>query len=176
MMKPWLTLALLAVLPAAAQPAPEKETITIEEAVRLSFERFPDIARARLAADALKGKIREVRAQALPDVNINVNGNRTRDPSFLNSSGVDKFPKEFLDAIMPVPTNIFTYSISVAQPLYTAGKVGTALRIASIESEGAQSDVDRSQQDLAIEVVRACYGLLWAEQSKSLVVETRGAA
>ncbi len=173
MMKPWLTLALLAALPATAQPAPEKETISIEEAVRLSFERYPDIARARLAADALKGKIREVRAQALPDVNISANGSRTRDPSFLNSSGVDKFPKEFLAAVMPVPTNLFTYNISVAQPLFTAGKVGTALRIASIESEGAQSDVDRSQQDLAIEVVRACYGLLWAEQSRSLVVETQ---
>jgi outer membrane protein TolC len=172
-MKRWSGLLLLAALPLCAQAPGESEAITIDQAVRLAFERYPDVARAKLAADALKGKIREVRSQALPDVAITANGSRTRDPSFLNSSGVDKFPKEFLDAVMPVPTNLFTYEVSVAQPLYTAGKVGTALRIASIESEGAQSDVDQSQQDLALEVVRACYGLVWAEQAKTLVEQTQ---
>ena len=65
---------------------------------------------------------------------------------------------------MPVAVNVFDYSITFKQPLYTAGKVGTALRIASIESEGAQLDVDRSQQDLALQVVRAAYALMWAER------------
>ncbi|HSW48909.1 MAG TPA: TolC family protein, partial [Bryobacteraceae bacterium] len=148
-------------------------SLTVEEAVRLSLERYPDVARAKAAAEGLKGRIREVRAQALPDVSITANGSRYRDPSFLNSSGIDKFPPEFLDAIQPVPVNTFDYSITLKQPLYTAGKVGTALRIASIENEGAQLDVDRSQQDLAVEVVRAAYALTWAERYKTLVEETR---
>ena len=42
--------------------------MTIEEAVRLALERHPDVAKAKAAAEGLKGKIREVRAQALPDV------------------------------------------------------------------------------------------------------------
>jgi len=172
-MKVRLLLILALLLPAAAQTPAERETLTIEEAVRLALDRHPDVAKAKAAADVLKGRIREVRAQALPDVRITANGSRYRDPSFLNSSGIDKFPPEFLTAIMPVPVNTFDYSITVKQPLYTAGKVGTALKIASIESEGAQLDVDRSQQDLALEVVRACFDLLWAEHAKLLVTETQ---
>jgi len=151
--------------------AAEQEVLTIEEAVRLAAERYPDVARAKAAAEGLKGRIREVRAQALPDVSINVNGMRMRDPSFLNASGLDKFPEELRKVMVPSPVNLFDYNISVRQPLYTAGKVGTALRIASIESEGAQVDVDRARQDLSVEVVRACYGLLWAARYKLLVVE-----
>ena len=172
-MKARLLLILAISLPAAAQAPGERETVTIEEAVRLAVARYPDVAKARAAAEGLKGRIREVRAQALPDVRITANGNRFRDPSFLNSSGIDKFPPEFLNAIMPVAVNAFDYSITFKQPLYTAGKVGTALRIASIESEGAQLDVDRSQQDLGLQVVRAAYALTWAERSRTLVAETR---
>jgi len=151
--------------------AAEQEVLTIEEAVRLAAERYPDVARAQAAAEGLKGKIREVRSQALPNVSINANGMRMRDPSFLNASGLDKFPEELRKVMVPSPVNLFDYSISVRQPLYTAGKVGTALRIASIESEGAEVDVDRARQDLSVEVVRACYGLLWAEHYKLLVEE-----
>jgi outer membrane protein TolC len=172
-MKACLLLILAISLPAAAQAPGERETVTIEEAVRLAMDRYPDVAKARAAAEGLKGRIREVRAQALPDVRVTANGNRFRDPSFLNSSGIDKFPPEFKDAIMPVAVNAFDYSITFKQPLYTAGKVGTALKIASIESEGAQLDVDRSQQDLALQVVRAAYALMWAERSRTLVAETR---
>ena len=52
----------------AGPVAAQEPAITLEEAVRMAVERHQDVAKARAAADALKGKIREVRAQALPDV------------------------------------------------------------------------------------------------------------
>jgi len=61
----------------------------------------------------------------------------------------------------------------VKQPLYTAGKVGTALRLASIEAEGSLVDVDRTEQDLALQVVKAFYALLWAEKYERQVAETQ---
>ena len=70
--------------------------------------------------------------------------------------------------------NMFTYGVSVRQPIYTAGKVGTALRLASVEAEGSLADIDRAQQDLALEVVRAYYGLLWAERYREQVAEDAG--
>ncbi len=138
----------------------------------MALERHPDIGKAQAGAEALKGKIREVRAQALPDVTVNANGLRLRDPSLLNASGLDKFPKELRDALVPEGVNLFDYHIRVRQPLYTAGKVGTALRLASVEAEGSQIDVDRARQDLALQVVKAFYGLLWAERYHRLVAET----
>jgi outer membrane protein TolC len=150
-----------------------EESLTLEEAVRLSVERYPDVAKARAGADVLKGKIREVRSQALPDVAFNFNYMRWRDPSLLNASGIDQFPPELRNALVPKGVNLFDYHISVKQPLYTAGKVGTALRIASVEAEGALADIDRAEQDVAMAVVRAFYGLLWAEGYLGLVTETR---
>ena len=172
-MRLWFLLALAVCVPASAQQAAEKETVTLEEAVRLAIDRHPDVGKARAASDVLKGKIREVRAQALPDVSIVADGTRTRDPGLLNSSGIDKFPPELRDALIPTAINVFDYSVNLKQPLYTAGKVGTALRLASVEAEGALADVDRAEQDLALGVVKAYYGLLWAERDKELVAATQ---
>lgn len=151
----------------------EPAAVTLSEAVRLAIARHPDAQKARALADGLKGKIREVRAQALPDVKISSNATRWRDPSLLNASGLDKFPKELRDALVPSGVNLFDYSISVKQPLYTAGKVGTALRIASVEAEGSLTEIDRADQDLALAVVKAFYGLLWAERYHELVAQTQ---
>jgi outer membrane protein len=61
----------------------------------------------------------------------------------------------------------------VRQPLFTQGKIGTALRLASVEAEGSLAEIDRSQQDLALAVVKAFYGLLWAERYEGTVAETQ---
>ncbi len=152
----------------AAEPA-----LTLAEAVRIAVEKHPDVEKSRAGAEILKGKIREVRAQALPDVTVNGSAMRMRDPSLLNSSGLDKFPAELRDALVPVGANLFDYRITVKQPLYTAGKVGTALRLASVEAEGALAEIDRAEQDIALAVVKSYYGLLWSERYETLVAETQ---
>ena len=163
----------LALASAASLWAQETESLTLAEAVQLALKRHPDVEKARAASDILKGKIREVRSQALPDVSINSSFTRWRDPSLLNASGIDKFPIELRDVLVPSAVNLFDYHISLKQPLYTAGKVGTALRLASVEAEGAQAEIDRAGQDLALGVTRAFYGLLWAERYAELVAETQ---
>src|SRR5690606_1755644 len=47
------------------------------------------------------------------------------------------------------------------------------MRLASVEAEGALADIDRAEQDLALEVTRAFYGLLWAERAAELAAETQ---
>ncbi|MDP2996258.1 MAG: TolC family protein, partial [Bryobacterales bacterium] len=111
--------------PSPAASGPDAAPLTLAEAVQISLDRHPDVGKARASADALKGKIREVRSAAYPDVSIGANAMRWRDPSLLNASGLDKFPEELRNALVPSPVSIFDYSISVKQPLYTAGKVGT---------------------------------------------------
>lgn len=160
------------ILPAIIS-AQEQAAVTLPEAVRMALERHQDVAKARAAADGLKGKIREVRAQALPDVQFFSDAIRLRDPSLLNASGLDKFPPELRDALVPSPVNLFDFGITVKQPLFTQGKVGTALRLASIEAEGSLSEIDRAEQDVALATVKAFYGLLWAERYRDLVAETQ---
>jgi len=154
-------------------PAQEPTAITLEEAVRLALAHHQDIGKARAASDALKGKIREVRAQALPEITLVSNATRLRDPSLLNASGLDKFPEELRNALVPEGVNLFDYAITVKQPLYTQGKVGTALRLAAVEAEASLSEIDRAQQDVALATSKAFYDLLWAERYRGLVAETQ---
>jgi outer membrane protein len=151
----------------------EPFVIGLSDAVRMALAHHPDVEKARAAADAMRGRIREVRAQALPEVSIVSNALRMRDPSLLNASGIEKFPPELRDALVPSGVNLFDYSVTVRQPLYTAGKVGTALKLASVEMEGSLTDIDRAEQDLALQVVRSFYGLLWAQKYERLVKETQ---
>ena len=65
-------------------------TVSLPEAVKLAVAQHPDVGKARAGADALKGKIREVRAEALPHVDMNSGFLRWRDPSLLNTSGIDQ--------------------------------------------------------------------------------------
>jgi outer membrane protein len=156
-----------------ALPAQEQSPLTLEEAVRMAIDRHPDVGKARAAADSLKGKVREVRAQALPDVQFVADAMRLRDPSLLNASGLDKFPEELRNALVPSAVNLFDYGLTVKQPLFTQGKVGTALRLASIEAEGSVSEIDRAQQDVAIGTVKAYFDFLWAQRYRDLVFETQ---
>ncbi len=157
----------------AAQTINDPLTLSLPEAVRLAVAQHPDVGKARASADVLKGKVREVRAQALPKVDMLSGFLRWRDPSLLNASGIDQFPPELRDALQPQAVNLFNYSVSLQQPLYTAGKVGTALRLAQVEAEGAMTEIDRAQQDVALNVTRAFYAVLWAERYLKLVEETQ---
>src|SRR5690242_13461695 len=175
-MRVFLTVSIATVSSLIAVPrvraVEENSPLQLDEAVRLAITRHQDVAKARAAADALKGKIREVRSQALPSIKLESNATRWRDPSLLNASGLDKFPEELRSALVPSSVNLFDYAVTVKQPLFTQGKIGTALRLASIAAEGSLSEIDRAQQDVALATVKAFYGLLWAERYRGLIAET----
>jgi outer membrane protein len=138
--------------------------VTLEQAVAIALERNHQVLMARQQSDVLKGRYREVRAQALPTLTFNGSALRWRDPSFLNASSFDKIPIEFREGLAPVGANLFDYNLSVSQPIYTSGKVGTALKLASLESEGVGVDVARTEQDIRQRVIRAFYDLILADR------------
>lgn len=146
--------------------------LTAQDAVRIALERNRDVQKAREQVEALKGRIREVRAQAFPSIKIDASAFRYRDPAFLNSSSFDKIPAEFKNALTAEPANSFSYGLSFSQPLYTAGKVGTAVRLANLEMEGVASDRDKVEQDVSMEVIRTFYDLLLARERRGVAQET----
>jgi len=158
--------------PCRGTGAEEIAALTLEQAVALALERHPQVLIARERVDAFKGKYKEVRADALPFLKLNGSGMRWRDPSFLNSPSFDKIPAEFRDALQVAPANLFDYNLSISQPLYTSGKVGTALKLAGLESEGVGVDRDRAEQDTRLRVIRAFYDLLLAQGRLDVARET----
>ena len=155
-----------------AAEAPEQPALTLEQAAALALERHPQVLIARERIDAFKGKYKEVRAEALPFLRLIGSAMRWRDPSFLNSPSFDKIPPEFRDALQVAPANLFDYNLSISQPLYTSGKVGTALKLANMESEGVGVDRDRAEQEIRLRVVRAFYDLLLSQGRLDVAKET----
>src|SRR5690349_11599159 len=116
-MRVCLTVSLGVVLIAPQRTAGEETRLTVGEAVKLAINRHQDVAKARAAAEALKGKTREVRAQALPDIKLESNAMRWRDPSLLSASGLDNFPEDLRAALIPRAVNLFDYAVTIKQPL-----------------------------------------------------------
>ena len=148
------------------------EPLTMEAAVELALQRNPEMLVSLEELAELKGKITEVRSGAYPQVTFQGYGLRMRDPSILNSSSFDKVPKEFKDALVPSPNNMFDMGLNVKQPIYNAGKVRTALKLAE-ESLGEKKAASESvRQQLAFKVFQAFNDLLLAEANREVVRET----
>ena len=167
-------LALMSALAAApfCTSQDKTELLTVKAAVELALTRNPEILVALEELTELKGKIAEVRSGAYPQVTFQGYGLRMRDPSILNSSSFDKVPKEFKDALVPSPNNMFDMGLNVKQPIYNAGKVRTALRLAE-ESLGERNAVSASvRQQLTFKVLQAFNDFLLAEANREVVRET----
>ncbi|MBN2243122.1 MAG: TolC family protein [Acidobacteria bacterium] len=165
-------IAAATLLPASAWD--ESQPLSLETAVRLALERHPDIQIALDQMSELRGKITEVRSSAFPQVSFQGFGLRLRDPSILNSSSFDEVPQEFRDALVPRASNMFDMGVTVRQPLYTAGKVGAALRLAEASLEEAETNGDSVREQLTFLVFQAFQNLLLAEANRDVVRETYG--
>jgi outer membrane protein len=148
------------------------QPLTLREAVDLALRRNPEMLVAQDEMDELKGKIKEVRSSAYPQIKFQGYGLRLRDPSILNSSSFDEVPKEFKDALVPRANNMFDLGFNVKQPIYNAGKVRTALRLAeeSLGEQAARREAVRQQ--LTFRVFQAFNDLLLAEANLEVVRET----
>jgi outer membrane protein TolC len=147
--------------------------LTLSGAVRLALERNPEVLIAREQLEELKGKITEVRADAYPQVTMQGFGLRLRDPSILNSASFDKLPDEFRLALVPKGANLFDVGVTVSQPIYTAGKVGTAIKLALEGQREKEAALEAVRQRVAYKVFQAFHDLLLAQANLDVVRETR---
>jgi outer membrane protein len=147
--------------------------LTLADAVKLALKQNPEVLIAQDELDELKGKIKEVRSGAFPQVTLQGYGLRMRDPSILNSSSFDKVPKEFKDALVPEASNMFNLGINVKQPLYNAGKVRTALRLAEESVDERKASREAVRQQLTFKVLQAFNDILLAEANLGIVRETQ---
>jgi outer membrane protein len=157
-----------AVVPAQTPPQP----LTLADAIRLALERNPEVLVAQEQLQELKGKITEVRADAYPQVSFDGFAWRLRDPSFLNSGNIDQLPPEFRSALQPRAVNLFDAGVMLKQPLYTAGKLGAAIKLAVEGQREKEAALEAVRQRVAFKVFQAFQDLLLAQANVEVVRET----
>ena len=147
--------------------------LTLTSAIELALERNPEILISKEELNELEGLITEVRSQAFPQVTFQGYGLRLRDPSILNSSSFDNLPPEFRDALVPRANNMFNLGLNVRQPIYTAGKVSTALELAKVSLTEKSSESEAVRRRLTFRVFQAFHDLLLAQANLELVLDTQ---
>jgi len=162
-------LAVLAWQPAGAQVQSAEAGLTLAAAVEQAVNANPEVLRAREAIEEFQLRVREARAEALPQVDSSLGVSRTRDPGLRNSpffSRIGELPPE---ALQPFYLNNFFYQVDVEQPIYTFGRVSAALRAASTELEGVQLDVRTAEFLVARDTALAYLDMLLAEQRRAVL-------
>ncbi len=156
-------IAIFLVIPLLLAPFASAEVLSRAQAVAVALQANPEVIKSREQLKYLDGKIMEEKSNALPDVSATGTSYRYTDPSFLNSAGLDKMPPEFLTALKPVPQNMYEGSLSVRQTLYSF-KLGKAIQAAKTARLLGGADLQRAQQQIALETTQAYNGLLYATE------------
>ncbi|HEY7818350.1 MAG TPA: TolC family protein, partial [Vicinamibacteria bacterium] len=149
----------------------EVARFTIAEAVEVALGLNPEVLSERERTTELRELVREARSEALPQVSANFAWRQNRDPGLRNSpffsriledEGGGGFPPEALEAFFFAN---YIWSFEVSQPVYTFGRVSSAMRAAKEERTGVELDVRGVENRIAYDVVRACYAYLLAQKN-----------
>ncbi len=154
-------LPLIAVLAVSAASLASAEPLSRSAAVARALDKNPDVRRALADYDGLKGRVRQARADALPELNAASTFLRYQDPSFLNSPSIDALPPELLQAFKPLASNLWDANVSVHQTLFSFS-LRKAIRAAGYAREMGKEGVERARQDVALRAVVAYNGYLVA--------------
>jgi outer membrane protein TolC len=180
-----LLAAALGAAPASAQVRPgaaiaagaDTLALTLNDAVSRALATSEDVESARTQRDLAEAQITQARAGAYPQVSGGLVYNRTLASIFDNiqfgpepEPGEDEEPNPF--AALPFgQRNTWTGSIQIAQPLYSGGRVGTALAIARNVRAAADYQVEEAQADIALQVRQAYFQLVLAEEMVGIARE-----
>ncbi len=169
---PLLPLVLCVLAAAPAQPQDIDTPLTLRDAVRLALERNTLVLNADEQLAEVRGQVREVRADAFPQFTLEGFGMRMRDPGILNSPSFDNLPPEFRDLLNVTASNLFDVGMSIRQPVYTAGKVRTAIRLAEAGASEKEAGIEVARQQVSFQVFKAFHDWLLAEESLKVLRET----
>jgi outer membrane protein len=163
------SLAAVLLLAAAGGPS-AAEPLSRAQAVARALERNPTVLRAFADRSGLRGRAKQARADALPEVSVYGSFLRYQDPGFFNSPNIDEFPPEILQAFRPIASNLWDGYGTVRQTLWSFS-LGKAIRAAGYAEHLGDENVRTARQDVALRAVFAYNAyLLSLEQVK--VAET----
>jgi HAE1 family hydrophobic/amphiphilic exporter-1 len=133
--------------------------LSLDEALRIAFERNRDIRKALEFRRQVEGIYVEQRASALPQVEISASVSRDRDESQQVYGAQPRSETRKASAVL-------------SQALYTWGQVGAAIRGAKIGFERADDQLRLYRQAAARDVSASFYDVLLAREQSAIAAQT----
>jgi outer membrane protein TolC len=149
---------LLLLLMAAPTLAQEAQSIDLNSAITMALDKNENYQIARKELDRADARIMEAISSALPQITGNFTYLRNWEiPSATFELGGET-------QTFKIGTNhSYTADLTLTQPLYSAGRTGSALKIAKIAKKAARQILRQSSQDLKVQVFNGYYGALMAQ-------------
>jgi HAE1 family hydrophobic/amphiphilic exporter-1 len=146
-----ITIILITLL-VAGQALAATRLLTLEDCLAIAAEQNLDIQKAREYASYVQGRYVEERAAALPQLGLQAGLGYSKDDSTKALYGASQMQASR------------TVDVSLAQPLYTWGKIGAALRAAEVGLKTADQQLRIYRQVAYRDVSIAFYDLLLAKE------------
>jgi outer membrane protein TolC len=154
--------------PNATQPAKPPLALDLAGALNQARAENPLLRGAKARVEERQGLVTTARADALPQLNLTADVGRARDTTLIALAPLLGVGTETLGA----PSNTYFTQVSLTQPLFYWGKLGTAIDIAHMGEEQAGLAYTTAELDILHAVAKAYINVL-ATQADLEVVSAR---
>ncbi|RJR30576.1 MAG: TolC family protein [Desulfobacteraceae bacterium] len=145
----------------------ENRPLTLETCVRIALDKNPLNRAAQEGIAISKESVGEARAPYYPEIGVRTGYGRWQKHAFL--------PEGLLRPGIPStigPTDDWSAGLEARFTLFDSGKRRAQLRAANALQGAAEEDASRIRQDIALEVHNAFFGLVAAEETRSIAEKT----
>lgn len=160
------------------QPDPGVVTFTLTQAVELALATNPEVLAVREQTEEFGERVREAKAEALPQVEADLSWRKTRDPGLRNSPFFTRFaggdgndlPEEAFGAFFL--TN-YLWNVGFTQPIFTFGRVSNAMTAAREERSGVNLDIQEIENRVSYDVARSAFSFLLAQHNLAVLTSEK---
>lgn len=171
-MRPRILLLILLIISIAFPAMAQTMVIDIDQAMELALENNKQLKMLKVDNDYANLQVKEAYSGAMPVVSAVGNYSRNfiipemvTDFVMTDSAG-SSIPMSLRMAMGR--ENNFYGGITLDQPLWIAGKIGIAIKIAKIYRQISETGVEKGEKDLRLQVTQAFYGALLGKEYKRL--------
>ncbi|HEX2252164.1 MAG TPA: TolC family protein, partial [Thermoanaerobaculia bacterium] len=169
--------ALVLVAALAAGPAPvmaQEPTpvsgapvvIDLERAVGLALAQNPALAAVEERRTEVAAQVREVEADAWPQLAGTSSYAVSRNPSLLNSPDFEDIISQFPEGdFRPGEQSLYSAGVEFSQPIYTFGKIGAAIELARVAVEATDAQIAAARLDVALDAAETYYDVLASREA-----------
>lgn len=150
-----------------AAPALARD-LSLEESIEIAFDNNPQVIQAAENAAAARAKWGQATGKFLPTLRVDA----SLGQSYAESPSIELPPSLGGGTFAATPNeaaNVTSYSLTLTQPIFSGGRLIQGYSIAYITYQAALEDLQRAQNETALNVTSAYYALMKAEKNLAVV-------